>query len=58
MVVNVNMLWVSSHLKGVQIVPLLDYYSLLYTLIQKKHIHTTITLHIHYRHSKYNIDYI
>ena len=32
---------------------------LLYTLIQKKnHIHTTITLHTHYRHSKYNIDYI
>ena len=33
--------------------------TLLYTLIQKKkHIHTTITLHTHYKHSKYNIDYI
>ena len=30
--------------------------TLLYTLIQKKHIHTTITPHTHYTHSKYNID--
>ena len=27
-------------------------------LIQKKHIHTTITLHTQYTHGKYNIDYI
>ena len=25
--------------------------------MQKKHIHTAITLHTHYTHSKYNIDY-
>ena len=31
---------------------------IIYINTKKKHIHTTITLHTHYRHSKYNIDYI
>ena len=39
-----------------------DYYYVLYLLyillIQKLHIHTSITLHTDYIHDKYNIDYV